>query len=186
MLINRIHILGASGSGTTTLGRVLSEKLNYVHLDTDDYFWQPTNPPFQEKRIFEERQEILKRDLIKYNNWILSGSLCGWGDIFIPYFSLVIYLWIPQELRINRLIEREKKRYGEKIELNGVMHRQYKEFIDWASQYDDGDLNIRSKKLHEKWLNELPCKVLKMEGLLELEDKLEEVLAFIEAENNHN
>lgn len=33
----RIHILGASGSGTTTLGKALSDKLRYKHFDTDNY-----------------------------------------------------------------------------------------------------------------------------------------------------
>ncbi|MDR7857860.1 AAA family ATPase [Tissierella sp.] len=178
-MINRIHILGASGSGTSTLGKALSEKLNYWHFDTDNYFWKPTNPPFQEKRILEERQEILGRDLTKHKNWILSGSLCGWGDIFIPYFDLVVFLWIPKELRITMLIEREKSRHGEKIELKGNVYKQYKEFIEWASQYDDGDLNMRSKKLHEKWLNDLPCKILKLEGEFELEDNIDRVLEII-------
>ena len=35
----KIHILGASGSGTTTLAQALSTVLHNTHLDTDDYFW---------------------------------------------------------------------------------------------------------------------------------------------------
>ncbi|WP_414847104.1 shikimate kinase [Chryseobacterium sp. IT-36CA2] len=34
----RIHIFGASGSGVTTLGKALSEKLNIEYLDSDDFF----------------------------------------------------------------------------------------------------------------------------------------------------
>ena len=33
---NKIHILGASGSGTTTLGKEISEKWGHTHLDSDD------------------------------------------------------------------------------------------------------------------------------------------------------
>ncbi|MBS4535323.1 AAA family ATPase [Clostridium sp. D2Q-14] len=181
-MINKIHILGASGSGTTTLAQVLSNKLSYMHFDTDNYFWKPTNPPFQEKRDKEERKTLLNSHLKRHNDWILSGSLCGWGDVFIPYFDLVIYLWLPKELRMNRLKDREKQRYGELIEIDGIMHKQHKEFINWAAQYDDGDLTIRSKELHEKWITELPCKVLRLEGVFELEEKVESVLEFIEAE----
>ncbi|CAI8903162.1 hypothetical protein EMIT036CA2_50372 [Chryseobacterium sp. IT-36CA2] len=36
--IMRIHIFGASGSGVTTLGKALSEKLNIEYLDSDDFF----------------------------------------------------------------------------------------------------------------------------------------------------
>jgi adenylate kinase family enzyme len=34
----RIHLIGASGSGTTTLGRALAQRLGYPHFDTDHYF----------------------------------------------------------------------------------------------------------------------------------------------------
>lgn len=59
----RIHIFGASGSGTTTLGRELSSRLGIVHLDTDDYYWFPTDPPFTAKRPIAERIELLKNEL---------------------------------------------------------------------------------------------------------------------------
>lgn len=64
------------------------------------------------------------------------------------------------------------------------LYEKHKKFIEWASQYDD-DLNIRSRKLHEKWLNELPCKVLILEDVYELEDRLNKILEIIETENNH-
>lgn len=44
-----IHIYGASGSGTSTLGRLISEQLGYTFMDTDDYFWLPTNPKYIKK-----------------------------------------------------------------------------------------------------------------------------------------
>jgi ABC-type dipeptide/oligopeptide/nickel transport system ATPase subunit len=37
----RIHLMGASGTGVTTLGRALADALAIPHHDTDDYFWQP-------------------------------------------------------------------------------------------------------------------------------------------------
>jgi predicted kinase len=33
----RLHLLGASGSGTTTLGRALAQRLGCPHFDTDDW-----------------------------------------------------------------------------------------------------------------------------------------------------
>lgn len=182
-MINRIHILGASGSGTTTLAKALSSHLNYEHFDTDDYFWEPTNPPFQKKRDIIERKKLLKDKLNSAEQWILSGSLCGWGDEFIPYFDLVIYLWIPQNIRLNRIIERERRRYGKAIEIGGTMHDSHLEFIKWASEYDTGDTNMRSKALHEKWISKLKCQVLKIEEDIELEEKVNRVLEMIRVNN---
>ncbi len=183
-MINRIHILGASGSGTTTLANELSKRLNYMHFDTDDYFWMKTDPPFQNKRCIQDRQILLKKDLEDNKKWVLSGSLCGWGDIFIPYFDLVIFLWIPKEIRISRLKAREKKRHGKKIELNGEIYKCYTDFIEWASKYDDGDMNIRSRELHDNWINELPCKVLRLEGLLNLEEKIKSVMDILNTKDD--
>ena len=44
-----IHIFGASGCGTTTLGAAVAEKLALPHFDVDDFYWRPTDPPFVEK-----------------------------------------------------------------------------------------------------------------------------------------
>lgn len=76
-MIKRIHILGASGSGTTTLARELSQKINYKHFDTDNFFWVDTLVPFQEKRKVSDRIDLLKTALEHNEKWILSGSLCG-------------------------------------------------------------------------------------------------------------
>lgn len=178
-MIKRIHILGASGSGTTTLGEELSKELGFCHLDTDDYFWLKTDPPYTTKRPVEDRIKMLTKDISNNDKWILTGSLCGWGDVFIPYFDLVIYLRIPKEIRMKRLLERKKIRYGSKIEIGNEMYDAHREFMEWASKYDDGDLDIRSKKLHYQWLEKLNCKVLRIEDDIEIKDKIELVKAVL-------
>ena len=87
-MIDRIHILGASGSGTTMLGRALSERFGYAHLDTDDYFWEPTDPPFQRPRERHTRQTRPAAALDAHPRWVLSGSLCGWGIASSPASTL--------------------------------------------------------------------------------------------------
>ena len=50
-----IHVTGASGSGVTTLARALAERLSVAHLDTDDFYWLPSDPPYQQKREIASR-----------------------------------------------------------------------------------------------------------------------------------
>jgi len=59
-------------------------------------------------------------------------------------------------LTTERLRQRERERYD--------MHEQSQAFLDWASSYDDGDLNMRSKQRHEEWLGTLPCPIVRIEG----------------------
>jgi adenylate kinase family enzyme len=56
----RVHILGASGAGTTTLAQALAARLGSPHYDVDDYFWLPSDPPFQHIRVEKRRQVLLE------------------------------------------------------------------------------------------------------------------------------
>ena len=75
-----IHIFGASGAGTSTLGKKICDELGYFFMDTDDYFWEPTDPNYTVKRSFEERLRLMKEDIEKHDQIVISGSLVDWGD----------------------------------------------------------------------------------------------------------
>ena len=174
----RVHILGASGSGTTTLGRALAAKLGCPHLDTDDFFWLGTDPPFQHIRERSQRQEMLGTELGRRRAWVLSGSLCGWGDMFIPLFELVVFLWVPPDIRLGRLRERERERYGAAdLAPGGARHAAYETFMAWAAGYDDGlDVPERCRRLHEQWLAALPCPVERFMDAGSTEDHLAQIV----------
>ena len=171
-MIQRIHILGASGSGTTTLGRALAARLQCPHFDTDDYFWVPTDPPYTQQRERTERQRLLRDDLTAQDSWVVSGSLCGWGDVAIPLFELVVVLWVPQEVRMARLHLREQARFGERILPGGDMYESSQAFLARAASYDEGGLDIRSRQRHDQWLSTLPCPILCFEGEYTIEEQL--------------
>ena len=161
----RLHILGASGSGTTTLGRTLWARHGWTHVDTDDVFWLPSDPPYVDIRPREERVALMRSLLDARPSWIVSGSMCGWCDPFIPRFDLVVFLTGPTDERLRRLTIREAGRYGPGgIAPGGKMHDAFVEFMAWTAQYDDGDPTMRSRALHEQWLAALPCPVLRLDG----------------------
>ena len=145
-----IHIYGASGSGTSTLGRFISEQLGCTFMDTDDYFWLPTNPKYTKKREKTERLQLMKKDILHSDKVVISGSLVGWGDDLIQYFTLAVRVVTDKNVRIERLKEREKKHFGSRIEVGGDMQQNYVEFIEWAADYDIGDTNMRSKSEHDQ------------------------------------
>lgn len=173
---NVIHIFGASGSGTTTLGKKICEELGYTLMDTDNYFWMPTEPPFTHKRPKKERIELMKNDISKSENVVISGSLTDWGDELIPFFTLAIRIEMRQSVRLERLVQREKGRYGSRIEPSGDMYQEHIEFIEWAKSYDNGGLDIRSKAMHDELQKTFTCKILHLDGENKVEDNFEEVL----------
>ena len=172
-----MHILGASGSGTTTLGAAVAARLVHAHLDTDDFFWFPTEPKFEKIRPREERVALLGAALDRPGGWVLSGSLCGWGDVFIPRFDLVVFIYLPPDLRLARLARREVGRYGaEAIAPGGVHRAKYEAFMAWAAAYDAGGVE-RNRTMHEQWLTALPCPVLRLTTVAPVTEHVEAVLA---------
>lgn len=159
----RVHVFGASGSGTTTLGRTLAERLGVRFFDSDDYFWLPTEPPFTVQRPRDERAALLLRDVTGAAEWVLSGSMIGWGDALVSQFTLAVYLRIPPDVRMQRIANRERERYGARIEVGGDMHEQSRTFLEWARRYDTAGLEQRSAMLHEFWMKSLSCRLLRIE-----------------------
>lgn len=169
----RIHILGASGSGVTTLGVNISTSLNIKHLDTDNFYWKKTTLPFTRKQPIPERLAGIDSEIEGLENWVLSGSLCSWGEPLIEYFTHVIFLWIPWEVRKERLRKREVARYGEEALLpDGEMHGIYAPFMDWTSKYDTAGREQRSRLVHEEWLRELAPSIKIIQFVGEYDEKI--------------
>lgn len=165
-----IHIFGASGAGTSTLGRALAADMGLNHMDTDDYFWLPTDPKFTTKRLVSERLSLMQADIDAADKGVvISGSLTGWGDVLIPQFTHVIRVVTATETRIERLRKREYAHFGERIREGGDMYQNHLEFLDWAAQYDTGDVTMRSKACHDAWEKLLPCPITTVDGAAELD-----------------
>jgi adenylate kinase family enzyme len=157
--------MGASGAGVTTLGRALADALAIPHHDTDDYFHQPTNPPFTARREIPERLRLMREVFVPRASWILSGSLLTWGDPLCPLFDAVIYVTAPADIRLARLQDRQTRQFGEAaIAAGGWHHNEHADFLAWAAQYDDGQREGRSRARHEAWLASLSCPVLCVDG----------------------
>jgi hypothetical protein len=111
-------------------------------------------------------------DVTAHVGWVLSGSLCGWGDVAISLFELVVFLWIPHDIRMERLRQREHERFGERILPGGDMYESSQAFLAWAASYDEGGLDRRSRRLHEEWLGMLPCSIICFGGEYTIEEHL--------------
>lgn len=158
----KIIIFGASGTGKTTLGKLISEKLNWMFLDSDDYYWEKTNPPFEVKIPLERRNENLKTDFKKYENVIVCGSLCTWSKFWNTAFDLGIFLRLPKTVRMKRLQNREIERYGDELITNEEIKKKSIAFLEWAEKYDDETSDRLRIKEHQNWIEELDCSIIEI------------------------
>ncbi len=173
----RILIMGASGSGTTTLGKAVADRLECPQYETDDFLWLPDNPPYQRIRHMPDRLHQLQAALIRSRSWVISGALTGWGNPLVPLLDLVVFLTLEPSLRMTRLRAREAARFGEQIQPGGAMAESHRTFMEWAEAYDVAGPDQRSRALHEEWLAALPCPVLRLDSSGPLAAMTEAVLA---------
>jgi hypothetical protein len=95
-----------------------------------------------------------------------TGSVVSSANSF-DSFSLVVFLTVPSEVRVERLRVREIAQLG----------CADPAFLDWAAQYDEGRLEGRSRAKHERWLAARRCPVLRIDGAVALEDSSARVLS---------
>jgi hypothetical protein len=111
-------------------------------------------------------------------DWVLSGSLEGWGAPIASFFDLVVFLVVPTEIRLRRLRDREARHFGaEAVAPGGWRHQETEEFIEWASHYDDGTREGRSLGRHQAWLETLSCPVMRLDGTRTAIDLVGEIVA---------
>lgn len=174
MTNTRLYIFGASGSGTTTLGRAIAHKWAVPSYDVDNVYWLPTNPPYITKRAIPERIHILNEQLAN-DEWVLSGSLCGWGDMFRLRFTHVVFLRLDNTIRLERLRQRERERYGNRIDPGGDMRTIHEDFMAWCNLYETAGMEVRSLFLHRAWLAALLCPVLELRSEQPVEHLIGEI-----------
>jgi hypothetical protein len=104
----------------------------------------------------------MRADLAAQGEWVLSGSLDGWGDPLIPLFGLAVFVYVPKDIRLERIRKREAERYGDAVLPGGERYEASREFIEWAAGYDSGLLTGRSLPRHEKWMAGLRCPLLRI------------------------
>lgn len=174
----RVVVLGASGTGKSTLAEALATHLAIPHFDSDAYYHRPTDPPYREPRPPEERRALLERDLAPHPSWTLSGGALAWTPRPALEPTLLVFLDLPMELRLERLLARERARFGDRLLPNGDMADDHREFMAWTRGYDDGSAEgTNTRPLHESILRDATCRVLRLVGPMSRETLIERALS---------
>lgn len=174
---DRLLVLGAAGSGTTTLGRALAAPLGVPHHDLDEVLWRATDPPYTTLNPPAERARLLDHALGDTPAWVLSGSPGAWCDFVRPRLALAVFLRTATDVRLRRLEAREAARFGPAVAPGGSRHAEHAAFLAWAAAYDAGPTTGRSLAAHETWLATLDAPVVRLDGAGPLDDLVADVLA---------
>ena len=95
----------------------------------------------------------------------------SWGIKHEISFDLIVFLYLETEIRLKRLKKRELKKLGTIDD----------EFMAWASEYDNPKFAGINFIKHQNWLSEQECRILKIEGNLSIQERLNRVKIEIES-----
>lgn len=100
-------VIGAGGSGKSTLALRLGELLNLEVIHLDQHYW---NTGWEETPR-EEWEGIVQR-LIQRESWVMDGNYGGTIDTRLTRADAVIFLDLPRNLYIRRVLTRRLRYAG--------------------------------------------------------------------------
>jgi adenylate kinase family enzyme len=174
----RILISGGPGSGCTSTAQALGKRLGLAVLDSDLFFHKPTDPPFQEQYTPEERRVLLGEDLEATPEWILSGSVATWGIASLKP-SHGVFLDTPKDVRLHRLMNRQRNQFGPRIAPGGDMQEEHESFMEWAAAYDDRSGSGRNSATDRSFLEAHCGHVLAITEDQPIEGIVSRILSFL-------
>lgn len=131
-MYNRIAIVGAPGTGKTTLSNILSEIYNIpaIHIDGIHHM---ENWVIRDK---DERDKIIL-DIIQKDKWIIDGTYKSTIRARFEKADLIIWLDFSTFAQIKGVMGRYLKNKGiEKPEIPGCKEKMDKEFFTYVLKYN--------------------------------------------------
>lgn len=160
--MEKVYIIGAVGTGKTTLAKKLSEELNIEMYQLDKVVWDDDDG--NRKRTDEEVTEIFNEILAK-NSWIIEDVGRKKFIEGIRQADIVYYIDLPSFVIYKRCIMRwikqkiGKEEFNYKPTMKGLI-----QMMRWAHQ----DIKNKSEKINRIKENAKKYKIIKSNNLNEI------------------
>jgi adenylate kinase family enzyme len=132
--VQRISVVGNSGSGKTTVARAIAAALGVPHLELDSVFHQPDWQPLET----EEFRRVVS-EFTAAGAWVVDGNYSGVRDIVWDRADTVVWVDPPRHRVMRQLVARTMRRMATGAELwNGnrerwrYLFRPEESIIAWA------------------------------------------------------
>lgn len=158
------------GSGKTTLGKALSEKLNYSFIDSDDWIEQKKNLSVMEifEKYGEECFRELELDFVEFSKSLkkvviaTGGGLPCYNDLIseLAEIGTVIYLKASENTLFNRL--KDDKSRPLLVNSNSEEKSIFisKKLSEREIIYKKADFTIDAAKSKQEQIKEIQCHLI--------------------------
>lgn len=116
----RIHVVGVTGSGKTTLARALAQRYGIPHIELDALYWGPNWTPVPQE-LFSERVQ----HAVSQPEWVVEGNYHSVRDYMWSRAMHLVWLDYPLALVLWRLLKRTIPRIISKEMLWGTNQERF-------------------------------------------------------------
>lgn len=169
-----ICVCGLNGSGKTTLAYALAKELSVPHMDVEQYYFTSGDNPYSTARSREEVEVLLLQDIKQTSGFVFSAVNGNMTPEINACYTLIIYLDVPLDIRIQRIRQRAQDRFGDRVLFGGDMYEQEERFFAYAEK--------RSAAPIEDWLKTQPEKVIYLDGTKPILENVQVIISLLQWE----
>lgn len=129
--MQRVSIIGVTGSGKTTFAASLAARLEVLHVELDALHWEP-NWKMAELEVFRNRVG----SAVAADSWVIDGNYSKVRDLIWSRADTVVWLDYSLPVTFGRLFQRTMVRVRTRQELwNGNRERLTEQFLSRDSLF---------------------------------------------------
>ena len=168
---HKIVLCGGNGAGKSTMGRALAKTLKLRFLDIEQYYFPDRlpNEAYGPARSQEEVTAMLLEDLKKPEGCVLAAVKADYSREIGSLLTVAVYIDVPKEIRMQRIRQRSHDKFGDRMLPGGELYEQERRFFDMVQKRTDEPIL--------QWLSSMRIPVIRMNGLLPVEENLQRLLA---------
>ncbi len=168
-----IIVCGLNGSGKSTFGKALAEKLHFHFIDNEDLYFpkEDSSYIYAAPRTREEVEKLLRNEIKSHENFVFTSVKGDYGEMTCPLFQFAVLVHVPREIRLERVRDRSFQKFGERMLKGGDLYEKEEAFFEM----------VRSRPEHsvEQWAQSFPGPVWRIDGTRPVEENVDVIVSKI-------